>query len=185
MSIATYALIIALASLIWNIAATAYSWKFTRPAIRIAAVPSWTRKGSWLKIDVQNRGGSSIEVKEIIVYWWFKKGWPRKRVPWRIISGAGIRQPSARGVTNTSAGPDFPHTIQPYHAQTWTFDRTELLKSWANSAEHSEKLLIEVRLATGKSVRKKINAESVGDELMLAQPGEQNESAQDKDSQES
>jgi hypothetical protein len=174
MSIALAALIIALASLMWNVVSTAYSWKFSKPAIRIAEGWRFGNGENWLYIDLYNTGGSSIAVEEIYVFWLFRKG-GLYRVPgtlrWRRrIYGSSSSLPEEDGINDPAAGPDLPYTIQPYHAQKWRFDRSELLRSWKNSPMERDKFLVVVTLATGKLVMREIDAwidedESFGSDL--------------------
>jgi hypothetical protein len=167
MSIALAALIIALASLMWNVVSTAYSWRFSKPAIKI--VEGWERSQhqNWFVVDVQNRGGSSIAVNEIDVLWDFERERLSKvpgKLRWaRDFSGAGSGIPKA-GVNDPEAGPDFPYTIQPYHAQKWRFGRSDLLRNWKNTPKRPKKFLVVVYLATGEPVTKEISPVVMGDD---------------------
>jgi hypothetical protein len=170
MFIALAALIIALASLIWNIISTAYSWKFSRPDVKIVAGPTWTSgEGCRLSIDVQNKGGSAIAVEEVHVFWWFARGKARRNPaskPWlrrisKRLSRYATPRPLARGTDIPDLGPDFPCTIQAYHSQEWSFDLKRLIEYWHNTSKRSGKatrnFLILVRLSNGKKVSSKLD----------------------------
>jgi hypothetical protein len=166
MSIALAALIIALASLLWNVVSTAYSWKFNRPAIRIVAGPQYQGPTNSLKIDVQNRGGAAIAVTGVAVYWEYEKWWERvyfQKEGWlaRKVSRSGIGA-THPGSASREDGTALRYvTIQPYHAQTWTCDRDELIRSWVKSPKPSKKFVVQVSLATGKRVTKKASVEAI------------------------
>lgn len=157
MSIGIAALIIALASLAWNIVSTAYSWKLSKPAVGIVPTSTSSSKGNWLDIDIQNRGGAPIAVTQVIIYTEYERWWQRnyslRRGRWRVWLQ---RKASRRGV-GPNKGPDLPHTVQPYHAQKWSFDETMLAKDWIKSSERPNNFLIEVTLATGKKAVRKYN----------------------------
>jgi hypothetical protein len=171
MSIALAALIIALASLLWNVVSTAYSWKFSKPAIRIAARQGFHRGRYYLTVDVQNRGGSAIAITQLaVIYslgkWWRRFYFPRRKI-WLQRKGPW----SARIITptpeETEYGPRLPYTIQAYHSQKWEFDRSRLYKEWLKTPEHTNKLIIEVLLSTGKRAGKKIDAEVIPGEAAI------------------
>jgi hypothetical protein len=163
MSIAVAALIIALASLVWNVVSTAYSWKFNRPAVKIVPTNLITGRPGWFYIDVQNRGGRAIEVKEVILCWIFARWWQRnysiRRGRWRVwLRRMPTRSGSLQGSKTNEFGPGMPYTIEPYHAQKWAFDTAPLLRYWRKSRWSSKYCLMEVQLATGKTVRRKVKA---------------------------
>lgn len=62
-----------------------------------------------------------------------------------------------RGSKTNEYGPGLPYTIQPYHNQKWAFDISELFNLWKKLGR-SKKCLIEIHLATGKQVEKKLDA---------------------------
>ena len=175
MSIALAALIIALASLLWNVVSTVYSWKFSKPAIRIMTNARWTREIDWLDVNVVNTGGSAIAIRELNLYWWFAKGKARNnptraawtlRILWKIRRRiyritrkppkTGLVPPLSRAINNPEEGPEFPHTIPPYHNQVWSFDDLRLMKLWEGSSIRTKNFLIEVALSNGKRVRHKV-----------------------------
>jgi hypothetical protein len=164
MSIALAALIIALASLMWNVVSTVYSWKFSKPAIAIETTPRWTNEKQWVDVNVVNTGGSAVAIKEIMVWWWFAKGKARNnpmRGAWlrrlqRRFSKDDRPKPIARSFNDPDTGPDLPHTIQPYHDETWSFDWSLLRKVWLNSSNPTKSFLIQVRLSNGKKAKHRV-----------------------------
>lgn len=177
MAISIAALIIALASLMWNVISTAYSWKFSKPAIKIITNARWTREKDWLVVNVVNTGGSAVAIRELQLYWWFAKGkarsnphratwllrtfWKIRRRIYRITRKppkAGLVPPLSKSINNPEEGPDFPHTIPPYHNQVWSFDDLRLMKLWEESSIRTKNFLIEVRLSNGKRVTHKTPA---------------------------
>lgn len=178
MTLALAALIIALASLLWNIISTVYSWKFSKPAIRIVASPRWTGDEEWLVIDVQNIGGSAIAVKEVDIFWWFVKGRARNnpmrgarlRKLYRRITRDYKPRPIARSVNDPEIGPSLPHTIQPYNSQEWSFDADRLIELWRKSSKRPKKFLIRVGLATGRTATEKVEVDRIAG-LVFEEPG--------------
>jgi hypothetical protein len=170
MSMALAALIIALASFIWNIISTAYSWKFSKPDVKINANTKWTiGEGSRLIIDVQNRGGSAIAVETVNVYWWFVRGYGSRQWMRRLFrKHPRYSKPRAlaRSTNIPKLGPSFPSTIQAYHSQDWEFDADELIKDWRNASQWEgtgpRDFLIQARLSNGKKVSLKIGVSRVG-----------------------
>jgi hypothetical protein len=170
MSIALAALIIALASLMWNVVSTVYSWKFAKPTVSIAARPHFSEKRMWLDINVVNTGGSAIGVKMIHVIWWFAKGEARRhtyRIVWirrwllrfrRRFSTDVKPKRLFRSFANPDEGPELPHTITPYHDEAWKFDYDQLRQAWLNSSPRTKKFLVEVWLSNGKRAACKVDA---------------------------
>lgn len=164
MSIALAALILAVGSLTWNIVSTLYSWKFSRPDIEVIAIPRMSRDADYLDVEVRNKGGSAIGVTKVIVYYDFEGWWQRKYLPgryWLQLKGSGSGLGPIRGPSGKEDVRLFytPFTIQAYHSETWRFDRAELLRRWTDYQDHTKKLRIDVWLATGKTVRKRVGAE--------------------------
>jgi hypothetical protein len=60
-------------------------------------------------------------------------------------------------------GKEFDCTIEAYHAQKWRVDRSHLLKERADAEGHPKRFLVEVRLATGTRLSKKIPVEPITD----------------------
>lgn len=171
MSIALAALIIALASLVWNIV----SWKSSRPAIRIEPIVNGLGSGSFLDVDVQNRGGSAIAITSVFVMfesegWWHRHYSIRRGGLKRLFRRIHIRSGVGYKSDATEHGPGLPYTLQPYHAQNWTFDVPSLYKSWKRFPVRSSDCLIEIRLATGKTVEKKISPDYLFWHLELEEP---------------
>jgi hypothetical protein len=146
MSIALVALVIALASLMWNVVSTAYSWKLNKPAIDIFAGPEFEGERDFFAVDVRNTGGSPVGIKEVYVHYtyegWWKRRWLPRRKGWLMWVGTG----QGIGVTLEDC------TIQPYHNQKWEFDKYELLRKRERFPNPPKQFLVQVRLATGKSV---------------------------------
>jgi hypothetical protein len=167
MSLALVALIIALASLMWNVVSTVYSWQFSKPVIRVNSNPHWQGGESWFSIEVQNRGGSPIEVTGVFAYYAFQRKWVWSRSRSRIgrlkrsVLGDAISPASRESVR---------YTIQAYHAHEWRIDRYKLFEAWMQAKRRSsefvieKEFVIEVELATGKRVFEKVLAEVFADE---------------------
>lgn len=175
---AVAAFVIALASLLWSVVSTVYSWKFSKPDIKIVANSRWTReKKDWLDVNVVNTGASAIAIRELKLYWWFANGKARnnpRRSPWlpsifrkmrrgfyRITKKppkASLVAPLCRAINDPEEGPDFPYTVPPYHNQVWSFEDLRLMKLWQGSPTRADKFLIEATLSNGKRATCKVPA---------------------------
>lgn len=171
MPIALVALVIAVGSLTWNISSTIYSWRFSRPDIEVMPISGWEHDIDFLDVEVRNKGGSPVGVTRVIVNCYFTKWWQRNYRPrrhgWlrRIVSEGGFGPMSSTGSVKKDR--HFFCTIQAYHSETWRFDKAFILKEWLKFPEHTKKLRIDVWLATGKQVRKTMNAEGFPGEVDL------------------
>lgn len=173
------ALIVALAALVWNVISTAYSWRFSRPDIKVSAGPTWENgKGTRLDINVKNQGGSPVAVESVCVYWWFenrktysrfKQGWQWPKLRLRPARTTSPR-PLARSSGDPDFGPSFPCTIPAYHSQKWSFNLSSLIIVWWNTARRTgietKDFLIRVDLSNGKSITHTVDASGIHSYLL-------------------
>jgi hypothetical protein len=132
---------------------------FDRLTTRIDAAPCSINDEDWLYVYVQNKSAAPIAVSMVMVNFKFESWWQRDYLPWsgRFLRGKAFRY----GVNpfTSEDGQEFDCTIEPYHTQKWRVDRSHLLKEWAATEGHSDHFLVEVRLATGTRLSKKIPVE--------------------------
>jgi hypothetical protein len=146
MTLSIVALIIALCSLIWNIASTTYTWVIGKPHIRIdiSSHETGTPAGPWLTIIIRNTGGSAVGMRSVSIWWQY--GW-RSRIGSMIDS-----EPDEK---YGAIGPSLPYTLDAHHAQTWQFDAVRYLGQKNRSQSFPKRLLVEVDLATGRRITSK------------------------------
>jgi hypothetical protein len=156
MLISIAALIVAVATLIWIMIQSIRPSTFNKLTTRIDAQPASINDEDWLYVYVHNKNAAPIAVSSVIVYFAFESLWLRSYFPWsnRFLRGKAFRY----GVNPFASedGQEFDCTIEAYHTQKWKVDRTYLLKEWAATEGHSDRFLVEVRLATGTTLSKKI-----------------------------
>lgn len=166
MSIALAALIIALASLMWNVVSTAYSWKSSKPAIRVEVIPKPANANGkrCLAVNIINTGGSAVGIKEMYVCWWRYLKVRRNHIwqtwLWELryrFSKAALPV-DCNYIMDEPEGPDFPHTIPPYHDATWSFNVTRIREGWRNSRPRPKDIVIRVQLSNGKHIIHKVDA---------------------------
>jgi hypothetical protein len=154
MSIALAALIVAVATLILIMIQNIRPSTFNKLTTKIDAWPAGINDEDWLYVYVNNKSTSPIDVTSIIVYFRFERWWLRSYFPWsgRFLRGKAWRN----GVSPFLSDDGEDRTIEPYHTKNWRVDRTWLLKEWAATEAHSNRFLVEVKLATGTRLSKKI-----------------------------
>lgn len=143
MPVALLALIVALCSLIWNIVSALRSWRISLPLVKIAVSAINGSDGQEAGIDVQNRGGSPVAITSISIW----TEWNMRKTD---VEGFGISADVHNKQLPGIAGPRLPFTLNGRHSQDWIFD-----DGWVQRMKkeaRTKKILIEVRLATGKSV---------------------------------
>lgn len=160
MSIALWALIIALFSLIWNVVTAAHSWRADMPSIKLDL-----RKASWyqMEVNLRNRGGSPVAVSRIELIVFYKTrhdqkiGWRHRT--WTIATPNDLLSPV------DISGPGLPFTILGYHNQEWKIPKDIRNVFWENRASRGVRIInisIRIDLATGKQIRKKLPRRMIG-----------------------
>lgn len=158
MSIALSALIIALFSLIWNVATALNSWRANKPSIKIDLRDAfWPR----IAIGLRNKGGSPIEVTgiDLIVRYIRKLNDPpnsRRRRRWDLSI------PDYKNDMLGASGPQFPFTIAGYHSERWDLNKSFADEFWKTAFRDAKEVKIKrvsirVHLATGKKVKKRFS----------------------------
>lgn len=165
MSIALVALIIATGSLMWQVVSTVYSWKFSKPAIRVEARPNLDlAHGRSLAVNIINTGGSAIGIKEMQVCWWSylkaRSNTTWETWLWKLRNRLSKDAPpvSFSRIRCEPEGPDFLHTVPPYHDATWFFNLNPIRERWRNSRTRPKDIVIRVRLSNGKRIDHKVDA---------------------------
>ena len=95
-----------------------------------------------VRVDVQNWGGAPVAITSINVW----TEWNMRKTD---VVGFGIDATSRKKLPGIT-GPRLPFTLNGRHSQDWSFD-----DAWVQRMKkeaRTQKVLIEVRLATGKSV---------------------------------
>jgi hypothetical protein len=153
--IALAALIVAVVTLILIMIQNVFPWKFSKLTTRIDAAPSSINDEDWLIVYVYNKSASPIAVTGVTVWYRFERWLLRNYFPW---SKVWLRGKTWRNGVSPSLSDDGQDdcTIDAYHTKKWKVDRSDLLKKWATAEGHSGHFLVEVTLATGTKLSKRI-----------------------------
>jgi hypothetical protein len=150
-TISVIALVIALCSLLWNVVSTSRTWHMNSPRIKMNVSAVHYSDSPSLRIEIQNRGGSSIAVMAIYIWsQWDKDG--REGLAFQIRREVAGKKGRSSGVD----GPTPPVTVEGHNAQSWVIEPA--LVDQLMETSDTASILIEAQLANGQSVKQEMTS---------------------------